>query len=93
MQCVVFISDLPLRFWESPVLYEIFVTWITNNNSLLQGRFKSDFDYTFQTLYTDYYGHSQWNCPQVNATLPHYLEINFGPGDGLVPSGDKLLPT
>ena len=36
--------------------------------------------------------HFLWNCPQVNATEPHWLYINIVSGDGLVPSGNKPLP-
>ena len=33
-----------------------------------------------------------WNCPQVNATRPHWQLLNIGSGNGLVPSGNKPLP-
>ena len=32
------------------------------------------------------------NCFQMNATEPHWWEINIGSGNGLVPSGNKPLP-
>ena len=28
-----------------------------------------------------------WNCPQVNATRPHWWLVNIGPGNGMVLSG------
>ena len=33
--------------------------------------------------------HFLWNCPQVNATRPHYRLVNIGSGNGLMPSGTR----
>ena len=35
---------------------------------------------------------SLWNYHQVNATRSYWWLFNFGPGNGLVPSGNKPLP-
>ena len=39
-----------------------------------------------------YLEHFLWNCPQVNATRAHQLEVNTGSGNGLVLPGKQPLP-
>ena len=36
-----------------------------------------------------YLDHFLWNCPQVNAIRPYWWLVNFGSGNGSVPSGNK----
>ena len=45
-----------------------------------------------QNRWVDWYlVHFLWYCPHGNATEPHWLYVNIGSGNGLVPSGDKPL--
>ena len=47
----------------------------------------------FQTHFNDkYLKYFQWNCYQVNATIPHGSLVNIGSDNGMVPSGNKPLP-
>ena len=36
--------------------------------------------------------HLLWNCLNMNVTGLHWWSVNFGSGNGLVPSGNKPLP-
>ena len=36
--------------------------------------------------------HLLWNCPNLNVTGLYWWSVNFGSGNGLVPSGNKPLP-
>ena len=36
--------------------------------------------------------HLLWNCPNMNVIALHWRSVNIGSGNGLVPSGNKLLP-
>ena len=47
----------------------------------------------FQTHFNDkYLKYFLWNWYQVNVTVPYWLLVNIGSGNGLVPSGNKPLP-
>ena len=35
--------------------------------------------------------HFQWNCPEVNATIPHWWLVNIGSVKGLLPSGNQAI--
>ena len=36
--------------------------------------------------------HSLWNCPEVNATKPHWWWVKYWCSNGMVPSGNMPLP-
>ena len=47
----------------------------------------------FQTDFSDWrLMHLLWNCPHMNVTGLHWWSVNIGPGNGLVPPGNKPLP-
>ena len=49
--------------------------------------------YNFQTDFSDWcLRHLLWNWPNMNVTGLHWLSVNIGLGNGLVPSGNKPLP-
>ena len=62
-------------------------------DSLAPGKFEWDFRHVIfkQILVIDGWGIS-WNCPTMNVIRLHWLSVNIGSGNGLVPSGNKPLP-
>ena len=51
-------------------------------------------NYNFQTHFTEYSSTCILDtlCSQVNVTEPHQREVNFGSGNGFLPSDNKQLP-
>ena len=57
--------------------------WDPAINSLAPGRCGCNLNWIIFKLFSDrYLEHFLWNCPQVNATRPHWWLVNIGAGNG-----------
>ena len=63
-------------------------------NSLAPGKCNCKLKSTILKLITQYQvDHTCWNYSHLNATDPHWKEVNIDPGNGLVPSGSQCWPS
>ena len=82
------------KYGRSVYCERVALSFLSFINSLALRRCSCKIEWVIFKLYIKnrYLEHFLWNCPQVNATRPHWWLVNIGSVNGLVPNGTKPLP-